>query len=470
MAGKPENPSEYKTKKDSAEGVKDNSFRIKWQASLTYRLAIGSAVLFLVLGIVMTAVFVLIRLHTVYSEYVQIAEDTVPVLSEGRPVTEALFPENTAIKITLRSDGRTVYRFGSWEGQFPFMKYWIRNTESGVVFFLRYQTVLFFSGEDCRAVFVFDATRELQGIFAEAVRFVFCYLLLWVLAVFFYVFSIRSVLRPLGKITKQVKELNIQNLHNVRLDEAGTEDELKALAAEINRMLGRLDEAYEAQKQFVSEASHELRTPITVLQGYSSMLKRWGAEDKEVLAESIDAIQSEAKSMQDLVEKLLFLSRHERKKLPFHKERFDVSEMIEELEKEMEYMAGGKRGVTVTCEPMSIYADKQALKQAIRVFLDNAVKYTSEGDAISLCCKKKNGACEISVEDNGLGMQKKDLEGIFNRFFRSDTVRGKNIDGHGLGLTIAWLIIDGHAGKITVRTQYTKGSCFTITIPRQRGV
>ena len=74
------------------------------------------------------------------------------------------------------------------------------------------------------------------------------------------------------------------------------------------------------------------------------------------------------------------------------------------------------------------------------------------------------------MEDTGLGMRKEDLEGIFGRFFRADTVRGKNIEGHGLGLSIARLIIDGHAGKISVRTQYTRGSCFTITIPRQRGV
>ena len=136
----------------------------------------------------------------------------------------------------------------------------------------------------------------------------------------------------------------------------------------------------------------------------------------------------------------------------------------------MIYLSESRNMKCELCESVRVYGDKQALKQAIRVFLDNAVKYTKEGDTVSLSCKNRNGSCEIIVEDTGLGMRKEDLEGIFGRFFRADTVRGKNIEGHGLGLSIARLIIDGHAGKISVRTQYTRGSCFTITIPRQRGV
>lgn len=461
---------EQRTETDSSRAIvrSENILRVRWRESLTYRLAVSYVTLFWIVGIIVMLAFCSIRLKTVYRGYAEFAEKAILRLAGGEEITEQEFPAETIIKITLLADGRTVYRNGDWSGRLPVFRYSLRNAGTGS-FFVKYETALFFYGEDCKAVFVFDASEEWSIIRSELLRFVLWYLILSILMVIVCYFSTKAVLRPLGGMTKQVRELNIQNLHNVRLNEEGTEDELKALAAEINRMLGRLDEAYEAQKQFVSEASHELRTPITVLQGYSSMLKRWGAEDKEVLAESIDAIESEAKSMQDLVEKLLFLSRHERRKLPFHKERFEISEIISELEKEMVYMAGDSRIVKAEYEPVNVYGDKQALKQAIRVFLDNAVKYTSEGDTISLRCKKKQGACVIEVEDTGLGMQQKDLEGIFNRFFRSDTVRGKNIEGHGLGLSIARLIVDGHAGKITVRTQYTKGSCFTITLPRQRG-
>ena len=147
-----------------------------------------------------------------------------------------------------------------------------------------------------------------------------------------------------------------------------------------------------------------------------------------------------------------------------------MAELIREMEKETVYMSEERNFSCTVCDPVRVYGDRQALKQAFRVFLDNAVKYTEKGDTITLSCKNRNGACEITIQDTGFGMQEKDLEGIFGRFFRADTVRGKNIEGHGLGLSIARLIVDAHAGKITVITQYTKGSSFTVTLPKPRGV
>jgi len=435
---------------------------------MTYRLVLGAVVLFWLAGMVVLLSFYAIRLKTIYNSCRNRSEAVVPVLMRGEAQEAADLAESECIRITLLSDGRTVFRSGT--DNIPLFRYAFEQTGTGFDLRIKYETELWMDAAECKGVFVYDVSSEWQSVNNEAVKLIVCYLLFFVFAMAACYYYSQSVLRPIGSISSQVRDLNIQTLHNARLNVEGTEDELKALAGEINEMLDRLDRAYEDQKQFVSEASHELRTPITVLQGYSSMLRRWGAKDPEVLTESVDAIEAEAKSMQDLVEKLLFLSRHERRKLPFHKEQFDLAEIIHELEKEVEYMAKGERKFTLECEPVTVYGDKNALKQAIRVFLDNAVKYTAPGDQISVKCKKVRGACEISIEDTGFGMTEKDLEGIFNRFFRSDTVRGKNIEGHGLGLSIARLIVDGHAGKITVRTQYTKGSCFTITLPRTRGM
>jgi signal transduction histidine kinase len=119
-------------------------------------------------------------------------------------------------------------------------------------------------------------------------------------------------------------------------------------------------------------------------------------------------------------------------------------------------------------ENVVVYGDKQALKQAIRVFIDNAVKYTKDGDTITICCKNDSGDCVITVVDTGIGMTRKDVEHIFERFYRSDQVRDEKIYGHGLGLSIAKLIILGHTGRIKVRSQFTKGTTFTITLPRRR--
>ena len=108
------------------------------------------------------------------------------------------------------------------------------------------------------------------------------------------------------------------------------------------------------------------------------------------------------------------------------------------------------------------------LKQAIRIFIDNAVKYTKDGDEITISCQKINEDCVITVSDTGIGMTRKDIDHIFDRFYRSDHVRNQNISGHGLGLSLAKLIILAHTGKIKVRSQFKKGSSFIITIPKRR--
>lgn len=452
-----------KTKKTEA------TLKKKRHASLTNRIAMDFAILFLVTGLFLVCVVMGIRMRSVSRSYRETAGDLVYGFESGTVEEEQLEEMCTALRIVSEDTGEIVYRIGKEPGHFFLGNRCFTKQKGDLQVYVKQKMSLVFTGAACNAEFVFDCTREWNQMRRELLFFALWYLGVSIVAVFVCYVLVRAVLRPIDEMSVQVGRLNLQNIHKERLNVEGSKDELKALAVGINEMLDRMEQAYDAQKQFVSEASHELRTPITVLQGYSSMLKRWGAEDKEVLAESVDAIESEAKSMQDLVEKLLFLSRHERRKLPFAKEWFDMAELVRELEKEMIYMSGTRNMQCPVCESVRVFGDKQALKQAIRVFLDNAVKYTREGDSILLSCRNRKGACEISVEDTGLGMKKEDLEGIFGRFFRADTVRGKNIEGHGLGLSIARLIIDGHAGKIAVRTQFTKGSCFIVTIPRQRG-
>jgi signal transduction histidine kinase len=232
-------------------------------------------------------------------------------------------------------------------------------------------------------------------------------------------------------------------------------------------MLDRIEVSYESQKQFVSDASHELRTPIAVIQGYSNLLNRWGAKNEDVLLESIEAINNESKSMQDLVEKLLFLSRHDKKTLKLEKHRFNMSQVVEEMVKETKLVTTNRNIVCDKLMDVIVYGDKQALKQAIRVFIDNAVKYTSDGDTITISLENDDDDCIISVADTGIGMTRKDVENIFERFYRSDQVRNEKIYGHGLGLSIAKLIILGHTGKIKVRSQLTKGTTFFITLPNR---
>jgi two-component system sensor histidine kinase ArlS len=276
-----------------------------------------------------------------------------------------------------------------------------------------------------------------------------------------------KLLEPIHDMSATANRLTVNNLNSQRLNVEGTKNELKDLAGVINNMLDRIEISYESQKQFVSDASHELRTPISVIQGYANLLNRWGTKDEEVLLESVEAIINEAKAMQDLVEKLLFLSRHDKKKLKLDKRKFNMSNVIEDMVKETKLVTTNRIIISDVVEDVVVYGDKQALKQAIRVVIDNAVKYTKDGDSITINCENEDDDCIITVRDTGIGMTKKDIENIFERFYRSDNVRNEKISGHGLGLSIAKLIILGHTGMIRVRSQFTKGTIFTITLPRR---
>lgn len=276
-----------------------------------------------------------------------------------------------------------------------------------------------------------------------------------------------KLLQPISEMSDIANRLTVNNLASQRLNVEGTKNELKDLAYVINHMLDRIEVSYESQKQFVSDASHELRTPIAVIQGYANLLNRWGSKNEEVLLESIEAINNESKSMQDLVEKLLFLSRHDKKTLKLEKHRFNMYQVVEEMVKETKLVITNRNIVCDKLMDVIVYGDKQALKQAIRVFIDNAVKYTSDGDTITISLENDDDDCVISVADTGIGMTRKDVENIFERFYRSDQVRNEKIYGHGLGLSIAKLIILGHTGKIKVRSQLTKGTTFIITLPNR---
>lgn len=321
---------------------------------------------------------------------------------------------------------------------------------------------------DYTAIFQYNLTESYERFLSMAYKLIILYLVMVFLIIRKGKRSDIKLLEPIRVMSATANRLTVNNLHSERLNMEGTKNELKDLASVINAMLDRIETSYESQKQFVSDASHELRTPIAVIQGYINMLNRWGSSNEEVLEESIEAIQNEARSMQDLVEKLLFLSRHDKKTLKLTKKRFNMRPLVEDMVKETKLVAGNRRINNPILEDVVVYGDKQALKQAIRIFIDNAVKYSKDGDEITILCQKINEDCVITVSDTGIGMTKEDIDHIFNRFYRSDHVRNQNIGGHGLGLSLAKLIILAHTGKIKVRSQFKKGSSFIITIPKRR--
>lgn len=278
-------------------------------------------------------------------------------------------------------------------------------------------------------------------------------------------YRLRRVLMPIYAMTKTAEEITIGDME-AKLDVSRAEYELKDLAQTFNEMIDRIRYDYVKQKRFVSDVSHELRTPISIVNGYARMLDRWGKKDEAILEESIDAIKSESRNMQVLVENLLTLVRSDNQTLKFEREQFRLDLMGDELVKDMIMIDEGRHTFSTDLQrPLTVCLDYAKVMQTIRIFLDNAIKYTPEGGHIELSMELVGDLVEIHVKDDGIGIDKDDLPHLFERFYRSDESRTRETGGHGLGLAIARAMVIGQKGIIRVKSKISEGSTFIITLP-----
>lgn len=296
----------------------------------------------------------------------------------------------------------------------------------------------------------------------------------------------RRLLSPLEKMARTAQELSraqfdMEKLHhlesalatvsptneNVQLKTGSKE--LQSLEAAINDLLRRMQEAYREQSRFTSDASHELRTPIAVIQGYADMLARWGKDDPKILAEGIEAIQSETAHMKKLVEQLLFLARGDNGRNQLTIENVDIAQMMREVYEESCMIQGERQWRLMADAPVMVQGDAAMLKQTARILTDNAVKYTEKGDRITLRARFKEGVPCFEVQDNGIGIREEDLNRIFDRFFRSDPARTRAGGGTGLGLSIAKWIVEKHGGYFDVFSREEFGTRISVVLPQPTG-
>ncbi|WP_238883938.1 HAMP domain-containing sensor histidine kinase [Clostridium sp. YIM B02551] len=274
----------------------------------------------------------------------------------------------------------------------------------------------------------------------------------------------KKILKPIDEMNNTVKNITINEL-NTRLNISGTQNELKDLSITVNDMLDRIQKSYEVQNQFVSDASHELRTPIAVIQGYVKLLDRWGKEDQKVLQESIDAIKSEAENMKKLVENLLFLARGDKNTQDINFEIFTLENLMEEILKDTQLIDSNHNIILERNDSVEIYGDRKLIKQMLRIFIDNSIKYTPIDGTIKLNSYLEKKEVLILIEDNGIGISEEDLPKIFNRFYRADESRTRETGGTGLGLSIARWIVKSHKGQISVKSALDKGTKIIISLP-----
>lgn len=274
----------------------------------------------------------------------------------------------------------------------------------------------------------------------------------------------RRMLKPMAAIREAAERISIEDLSQ-RISMEGPEDEMKELTSTFNSMIERLDTSFRKQNQFISDASHELRTPIAVIQGYANLINRWGKSDPAILQESIDSILTETEHMSALIRQLLFLAKGDQNKLIAQKANITLNEVAAELVREMEVLDVDRKIVLVEEEPVEIFADYDLIKQLLWIHGENALKYSKDGGVVEVKVWKDKKYGYVSVKDNGMGIAEEDLSKIFDRFYRVDKSRNKEISGTGLGLAIGKWIMDCHEGEILVESKVGEGTVFTDRFP-----
>lgn len=222
------------------------------------------------------------------------------------------------------------------------------------------------------------------------------------------------------------------------------------------------------RKDFVANVSHEIRTPITSIKGFSETLLENGTKDEEVTKEFLTIIHSESHRLQLLIEDLLSLSRLERDDFRLVLNKFRAGEMIDEVLPALKHKAEKKHldfSIDVDCD-IILKAEKERLKQVIINLLDNAINYTPENGNIEFHLGQVKDYVHIKVADTGLGIEQKAIPRIFERFYRVDKARSRNTGGTGLGLAIVKHIVEVHEGKIEVESEVNKGTTIHVYIPK----
>ena len=296
--------------------------------------------------------------------------------------------------------------------------------------------------------------------------------------------QVRRELRPLNQIAARAQELSEMAfdetkyhsledaISNLRVDamENGIhmhDKDLQGIETALNGLLERIRASYKQQTQFVSDASHELRTPIAVIQGYVNMLDRWGKKDTAILEESIEAIKNEANHMQKLVEQLLFLARGDLNRQNLDMKNQELNSILREVYEESLMIDENHRYRFEESGTVEVYGDSDMLKQSARILIDNAAKYTKQGEEILIRVGAwKDGSPFYGIQDNGIGMSQEDVAHAFDRFYRADSVRNSKTGGTGLGLSIAKWIVDKHQGYYDIVSREGLGTRFSVVFPR----
>jgi heavy metal sensor kinase len=272
-------------------------------------------------------------------------------------------------------------------------------------------------------------------------------------------------IRPVEEIAAAAEAVNARNL-KARLPEPETHDQLGRLAAVFNRMLARLEAAFEAQRRFTSRAAHELRTPLTILKGEAQVAlgrRRTVSEYEALLRSSLEEIDK----LVEIIDDLLMLARYEGGQAEVPRESVAIHEIVRHIAEQLRPLAGRKEiELSVEAEECFVEGEARALERMVCKLLENAVFYTPRGGRVSARLARADGGVSLAVEDNGIGIAPEELEHVFERFYRGSAAREMRPEGSGIGLAMVSTIARLHGATVEVSSERGKGTRFNVSFPR----
>lgn len=275
----------------------------------------------------------------------------------------------------------------------------------------------------------------------------------------------RRALAPVERMAEAARRISAERLAE-RLEESGTGDELDRLSRVLNAMLERLDMSFRQVRQFSADASHELQTPLTILQGELEVALRTPRSPR-AYRESITSALQEIERLATLVEGLLLLARVDAGVLRLDLKPIDAAQLLAEVYERMRIVAQ-TRSVVLDLdelEPHLVLGDGERLRRVLLNLVDNAIKYTPAGGRVTLSVRRLNDRACLSVRDTGIGLSEGEKEQVFQRFYRAGAARDHGAEGSGLGLCIAMSIVEAHGGTLEVSSRVGEGSTFRVCLP-----
>ncbi|MEK3808761.1 HAMP domain-containing sensor histidine kinase [Bacillus sp. FSL H8-0547] len=305
---------------------------------------------------------------------------------------------------------------------------------------------------------------DIKLLFNEMhILFAWMLALIIIISIVMVLFTAKYLVNPISKLTTATKSLSNGDF-NVDLD-ITRHDELGELSRSFLRMASKLEQMDDMRKEFISNISHDIQSPLSNIKGYTNLLESESISPEEK-SNYISVINGEIKRLSTLTKQLLLLASLDRDEDIMKRKPFNVGEQMKELVKSYQWQMGEK-GITLsfTLPNVEIVGDPSLLNTVWDNLLTNAIKYNKSNGSIDISIEEKEKSVLVTFEDTGIGLNDEEKEKIFDRFYRVDTARTRSVEGTGLGLSIVAAIVKLHGGLIHVKSMEYEGTIFVVELP-----